>query len=53
MACVVEYVMVPRYALHEKDLIRQKGFGPLVSSQEERALLVPLVKHEKAANKRR
>ena len=27
--------------LHEKGLQRQKGVGPLVSSQEERALFVP------------
>ena len=32
---------VPGHALHEKGLQRQKGDGPLVSSQEHRALLVP------------
>ena len=31
------------HALHEKGLQRQKGVGPLVSSQEQRALLVPLI----------
>ena len=34
---------IPGHALHEKDLQRQKGAGPLVSSQEERALLVPVI----------
>ena len=34
---------LPGHALHEKGLQRQKGFGPLVSSQDERALLVPLM----------
>ena len=33
---------IPGHALHEKGLQRQ-GDGPLVSSQEERALLVPLI----------
>ena len=32
---------IPGHALHEKGLQRQKGVGPLVSSQEQRALLVP------------
>ena len=36
-------VTVPGHALHEKGLQGQKGDGPLVSSQEERALLVPLI----------
>ena len=36
-------VRVPGHALHEKGLQRQKGVGPLVSSQEERALLVPVI----------
>ena len=31
---------IPGHALHEKGLQRQKGVGPLVSSQEHRALLV-------------
>ena len=37
--------MVPGHALHEKGLQRQtkKNDGPLVSSQEEKALLVPLI----------
>ena len=34
---------VPGHALHEKGLQRQKGVGPLVGSQEERALLVPVI----------
>ena len=34
---------VPGHALHEKGLQRQKSVGPLVSSQEHRALLVPLL----------
>ena len=33
----------PRHALHEKGSQRQKGVGPLVSSQERRALLAPLI----------
>ena len=37
------YVLVPGHALHEKGLQRQKGAGPLVSSQEERALAAPLI----------
>ena len=32
---------IPGHALHEKGLQRQKSVGPLVSSQEQRALLVP------------
>ena len=35
------YTVIPGHALHEKGLQRQKGVGPLVSSQEHRALLVP------------
>ena len=36
------YVRVfPGHTLHEKGLQRQEGVGPLVSSQEQRALLVP------------
>ena len=31
----------PGHALHEKGLQKQKGVGPLVTSQEQRALLVP------------
>ena len=34
---------VPGHALHEKGLQRQKGVGPLASSKEQRALLVPLI----------
>ena len=34
----------PGHALHEKGLQRQKGAGPLVSSQERRALFIPLLK---------
>ena len=36
--------MVPEHALHEKGLQRQIGVGTLVSSQEQRALLVPVIK---------
>ena len=36
-------VAFPGHALHEKGLQRQKGFGPLVGSQEQRALLVPVI----------
>ena len=41
----VSYILIrtPGHALLEKGLQRQKGAGPLVSSQEERALLVPLL----------
>ena len=34
---------IPGHALHEKELHRQKGVGTLVSSQERRALAVPLI----------
>ena len=34
---------IPGHALHEKGLQIQKGVGPLVSSQEQRALLVPRI----------
>ena len=34
---------IPGHALHEKGLQRQKGVGTLVSSQEQRALLVPVI----------
>ena len=37
-------IPVPGHALHEKGLQGQKGVGPLVSSQEQRALLVPRLK---------
>ena len=53
----------PEHALHEKGSQIQKGVGPLVSSQEERALLVSLINrlprkqkslvHFKASKKRR
>ena len=33
---------IPGHALHEKALQRQKSVVPLVGSQEQRALLVPL-----------
>ena len=36
-------IQIPGNALHEKGLQRQKGVGPLVSSQEQRALLVPVI----------
>ena len=42
-ADVCKYTLVPGHALHEKGLQRQKGVVPLVGSQEERALLVPLI----------
>ena len=34
---------VPGHALHEKGLQKQKGDSPLFSSQEQRALLVPVI----------
>ena len=34
--------LIPGHALHEKGLQRQIGVGTLVSSQEQRALLVPV-----------
>ena len=34
---------IPGHALHEKGLQRQKGVGPLVSSQERRAAVVPVI----------
>ena len=36
-------MLVPGHALHEKGLQRQIGVGTLVSSQERRALAVPLI----------
>ena len=36
-------LLIPGHALHEKGLHRQKGAGPLVSSQERRVLAVPLI----------
>ena len=36
-------IIIPGHALHEKGLQRQKNVGPLVGSQEQRALLVPLI----------
>ena len=36
-------VIIPRHALHEKGLQRQISVGTLVSSQERRALAVPLI----------
>ena len=35
--------VIPGHALHEKGLQRQTGVGPLVSSQEQRALLVSVI----------
>ena len=43
--------LIPGHALHEKGLQRQKSFGPLVSSQHERALLVPLINRGQTADK--
>ena len=37
------FVLLLGHALHEKGVQRQKGDSPLVSSQKERALLVPLI----------
>ena len=34
---------IPGHALHEKGLQRQKGVVPLFGSQEQRALIVPLI----------
>ena len=39
----VRWVAIPGHALHEKGLQRQIGFGPLVNSQERRALAVSVV----------
>ena len=39
----IQYVQIPGHALHEKGVQRQQSVGPLVSSQEQRALLVPLI----------
>ena len=39
----IQIMYFPGHALHEKGLQRQRGVGPLVSSQEERALLVPVI----------
>ena len=36
-------VQIPGNALHEKVLQRQKSVGPLVNSQDEGALLVPVI----------
>ena len=37
------FLEIPGHALHEKGLQTVKGIGPLGSSQEERALLAPLI----------
>ena len=50
---VREIVLIPGHALHEKGLQRQKGAGPLVSSQEERALLVLLINRGKTGRQPR
>ena len=42
-------VPVLEHALHEKGLQGQIGVGPLVSSQERRALFVPLIKRWSSA----
>ena len=42
---------VPGHALHEKGLQRQIGVGPLVSSQKERTLLVPLIRNKPMINR--
>ena len=36
-------VVIPGHALHEKGLQRQKSIVPLVGSQDQRALLVPVI----------
>ena len=36
---------IPSHALHDKDLQRQTGVGTLLSSHEQRALLVPVISH--------
>ena len=41
--CIAKSFRFPGHAFHEKGSQRQIGVGPLVSSQEERALLVPLI----------
>ena len=38
------------HALHEKGLQRQKGVVPLVGSQKERALLIPVINRISAAD---
>ena len=40
---LLEFSCFPGHALHENSLQRQIGDGTLVSSQEEKALLVPLI----------
>ena len=39
-APISKYNDIPGRALHEKGLQKQKGVGPLVSSEEQRALLI-------------
>ena len=41
---------IPGHALHEKGLQRQKSLGPLVSNQEERALLLPVINRGSTAD---
>ena len=44
MQCMSEKtLLIFGHALHEKGLQNQKSVGPLVSSQERRALLVPVI----------
>ena len=42
--------LFPGHALHEKGLQRQQGGGPLVGSQERRALLGPLISRLQTAD---
>ena len=55
LPCAGSYLAynIPGHALHEKGLQRQKGVGTLVSSQEQRALLVPVINRGKTADKPR
>ena len=53
LACCFLLMKIPGHALHEKGLQRQKGVGPLASSQEQRALLVPQLNRLSTADRPR
>ena len=40
---IADVASIPGHASHEQSLQGQRGFGPLVSSQDQRGLLVPLI----------
>ena len=45
------WILVPGHALHEKGLLGQQGVGPLVSNQERRAAVFPLINRSSTARR--